>query len=59
MTPEEKLKNDCYELATLRELGNNPQGTRMDVVYKAMDIYADLKVKKAIEEYNNYLSSKK
>ena len=37
----EKLKEDCYNEATLKSLGNNPQGTRMDVVYLAMDIYAN------------------
>jgi len=35
----QKFKEDCYELATLKQLGNNPQGTRMDVVYMAMDLF--------------------
>lgn len=34
-----KTKEECYDEATLKSLGNNPNGTRMDVVYLAMDIY--------------------
>ena len=51
-----KTKEQCYEEATLKSLGNDPQGTRMDVVYLAMDIYAnqpktknDDKIKRCIE----------
>lgn len=33
-------KEDCYNEATRIELGNNPQGTRMDVIYRAMELYA-------------------
>ncbi len=35
-----KSKEDCYNEATLKSLGNNPQGTRQDVIYLAMEIYA-------------------
>ena len=33
-------KEEAYELATMRELGGNPNGTRQDVVWRAMDIYS-------------------
>lgn len=33
-------KEEIYEETTLKNLGNNPQGTRMDIVYSAMDEYA-------------------
>lgn len=36
-----RSKEDCYNEATLKSLGNNPNGTRMDVVYLAIDIYAE------------------
>ncbi len=36
-----KTKQECYEEATLKSVGDNPQGTRMDVIYLAMEIYAD------------------
>ena len=34
-------KEKAYEIATMQELGTNPTGTRQDVIYKAMDIYAE------------------
>ena len=33
-------KEAIYEDATRKELGSNPNGTRMDVVSRAMDMYA-------------------
>lgn len=33
-------KEEAYEKATMQELGGNPNGTRQDVVYRAMEIYA-------------------
>lgn len=33
-------KNEAYEKATMQELGGNPTGTRQDVIYRAMDLYA-------------------
>lgn len=33
-------REEIYEEVTLKNIGNNPQGTRMDVVYSAMDEYA-------------------
>lgn len=33
-------KQDAYEKATLLSYKENPMGDRMDVIYKAMDIYA-------------------
>ena len=33
-------KDQAYNQATLTELGNNPTGTRMLVVYRAMDEYS-------------------
>jgi len=36
-------KQGIYEEATRKELSNNPNGTRMDVVYAAMDEYAKQK----------------
>lgn len=35
-----RSKEDVYNDATLKNLGNNPNGTRMDIIYDAMDIYA-------------------
>lgn len=37
---EHKSKEEIYNTATLENIGNNPTGTRMDVVYAAMDRYA-------------------
>lgn len=34
-------KEEAYQKATLQQLGNNPQGTRQDIIYAAMEIYAD------------------
>lgn len=36
-----KTREECYNEATLKSLGTNPQGTRQDIIYLAMDIYAD------------------
>ena len=33
-------KQEAYEKATLLSYKENPMGDRMDVIYKAMDIYA-------------------
>jgi len=33
-------KEEAYEKATMQELGGNPNGTRQDVVWRAMDIYS-------------------
>lgn len=33
-------REEIYEEGTLKNIGNNPQGTRMDVVYSEMDEYA-------------------
>lgn len=33
-------KEDAYELATMQELGGNPNGTRHDVELRAMDIFS-------------------
>lgn len=32
-------KEEAYEKATMISIGENPNGTRQDVVYKAMEIY--------------------
>lgn len=42
-------KEECYEKATLLELGNNPTGTRQEVVWKAMEIYAQQFGKEILE----------
>jgi hypothetical protein len=55
-TAEEYLKRKCYEEATLKSLGNNPQGTRIDVVYLAMEIYASLKTKEAEDHADNLMT---
>lgn len=34
-----RSKEEVYNEITLKHLGNNPNGTRMDIVYDAMDIY--------------------
>ncbi len=34
-----RTKEEVYEDCTRQELGNNPTGTRMEVVYRAMDEY--------------------
>lgn len=34
-------KEEAYEKATMISIGENPNGTRQDVVYKAMEIYTD------------------
>lgn len=34
-------KEEAYEKATMQELGDNPNGTRQDVIYRAMDIYCE------------------
>lgn len=36
-------KEEIYQEATLKSLGNNSTGTRMDVIYLAMDQYAEEK----------------
>ena len=41
-----KTMEEVYNEQTLKHLGNNPQGTRMDIVYSAMKEFA----KEAIEE---------
>lgn len=33
-------KEEAYEKATMQELGGSPNGTRQDVIYRAMDIHA-------------------
>lgn len=33
-------KEEAYEKATMQELGGNPNGTRQDVVWRAMEIYS-------------------
>lgn len=38
---EDKVKRIVYQDATLKSLGNNPFGTREDVIYLSMDIYAE------------------
>ena len=40
LSPAKYTKEQAYELATQREIMTNPNGTRQDVIYKAMDIYA-------------------
>lgn len=40
-----RSKEEIYNESTLRNLGNNPNGTRMDVVYDAMDVFAAQEVK--------------
>lgn len=47
-------KEEAYEKATMIELGNNPNGTRQDVIYKAMDIWEGYKN----EVLNQVLDSK-
>lgn len=34
-----RTKEDCYNEATLKNL-SDPNGTRMDIIYAAMDVYA-------------------
>lgn len=34
-------KEEAYEKATLQQIGNNPVGTRQDIIYAAMDIYSE------------------
>jgi 20S proteasome alpha/beta subunit len=34
-------KGEAYEKATMIEIGENPNGTRQDVIYRAIGIYAD------------------
>jgi hypothetical protein len=54
-----KSKEDVYNIATLKNLGNNPQGTKMDVVYSAMDEYAkqqSIEFKAWCEELNKIRS---
>lgn len=34
-------KEECYEKATMQELGGNPNGTRQDVIWRAMEMYAN------------------
>lgn len=42
MTIEEKEQlQPVYEKATAKELGENPFGMRMDVVFRAMQLYAN------------------
>ena len=54
-------KIEAYERATLLEIGENPNGSRQDVVYKAMDIYGAVLAKEfasfMFENYK-YLESK-
>ena len=39
-------KEKAYEKATMQELGGNPFGTRQDVVWRSMDIFAkDVSIK--------------
>lgn len=65
MIPQEiKNMKEVYEESTLKELGSNPNGTRMDIIYRAMHEYGsivsaekdkfinDLKVENMTHEYN-------
>lgn len=39
--PVKETAQEVYERVTLRQIGNNPQGTRMDIVFIAMEEYAN------------------
>lgn len=43
-------KEKAYEDATLKSIAENPNSTRQDVIYLAMEIYKDYAVTKLIEE---------
>lgn len=34
-------KEQAYQQATMKSIGSDPNGTRQDVIYLAMDIYAE------------------
>lgn len=46
-------KEGVYNRCTLRNLGNNPNGTRMDIVFDAMDEYAKLFAIEVLKELTN------
>lgn len=50
MVGEDELLKIVYEEATLKNLGSNPQGTRMDIIYLAMKMYAAQQSQQAWEQ---------
>ncbi len=43
-------KEEAYELATMQELGGNPNGTRQDVVWRAMELFAEQEKKREVND---------
>lgn len=51
--PEMKTKEQVYYDVTMKEIGSNPNGTRTDIVYAAMEEYA----KQQAESFTAFLKS--
>jgi hypothetical protein len=49
-----KSKETVYQEATMKSLGMNAEGTRMDIVYLAMDEYAKNQAIAFVEWCNTY-----
>ncbi len=45
-----RSKEDIYNEATLKNIGANPNGTRMDIIYEAMDLWAKEYHKNQVKE---------
>ncbi len=48
-------KEEAYELATMQELGGNPNGTRQDVVWRAMELYAKQEAIEFLQDFFNHI----